>query len=101
MVLATASTIALVLGGGGLHGDRAAGGEGSEAIVRAYDLGEIAIDDGGPLGPLPVRLWGAIGVPSDPGPHPLVIVAHGRHGDVPDRRARLSDLAVLRVLAAQ
>jgi hypothetical protein len=49
--------------------------------VRSYDLGERMLPDDGPLGPLPVRLWGAIGVPDRPGPHPLVIVAHGRHGD--------------------
>jgi hypothetical protein len=51
------------------------------AAVRNYDLGEIALPDPGPKGPLPVRLWGAIGAPRGPGPHPLVVVAHGRHGD--------------------
>ena len=51
------------------------------ASVRNYDLGEITLPDPGPKGPLPVRLWGAIGVPAGPGPHPLVVVAHGRHGD--------------------
>lgn len=51
------------------------------ATVRDYDLGVVEIPDDGPKGPLPVRLWGALGVPSGPGPHPLVIVAHGRHGD--------------------
>ena len=51
------------------------------AAVRNYDLGVVNRPDPGPKGPIPVRLWGAIGVPSGPGPHPLVIVAHGRHGD--------------------
>jgi dienelactone hydrolase len=51
------------------------------ATVRNYDLGVVNLPDPGPKGPIPVRLWGAIGIPSGPGPHPLVIVAHGRHGD--------------------
>lgn len=51
------------------------------AEVRDYDLGSVSLPDPGPKGPLPVRLWGAIGLPGGPGPHPLVIVAHGRHGD--------------------
>ena len=49
--------------------------------VRNYDLGVVTVPDEGPKGPLPIRLWGAIGVPDGPGPHPLVVVAHGRHGD--------------------
>jgi hypothetical protein len=49
--------------------------------VRDYDLGVVELPDAGPKGPIPVRLWGAIGVPEGPGPYPLVIVAHGRHGD--------------------
>jgi dienelactone hydrolase len=51
------------------------------ATVRNYDLGVVSMPDPGPKGPIPIRLWGAIGVPGGPGPHPLVIVAHGRHGD--------------------
>ena len=34
------------------------------ATVRNYDLGVVNLPDPGPKGPLPVRLWGAIGVPS-------------------------------------
>jgi hypothetical protein len=49
--------------------------------VRDYDLGVVELPDTGPKGPIPIRLWGAIGVPDGPGPYPLVIVAHGRHGD--------------------
>ena len=49
--------------------------------VRDYDLGVVELPDAGPKGPIPVRLWGAIGVPEGPGPYPLVVVAHGRHGD--------------------
>lgn len=48
--------------------------------IRNYDLGTVRLADSSPFGRLPVRLWGAIGVPSGPGPHPLVVVAHGRHG---------------------
>ncbi|HSK49699.1 MAG TPA: hypothetical protein VK889_04295 [Solirubrobacterales bacterium] len=49
--------------------------------VRDYDLGVVELPDAGPKGPIPVRLWGAIAVPAGPGPFPLVVVAHGRHGD--------------------
>jgi dienelactone hydrolase len=51
------------------------------AQVRDYDLGIVELPDAGPKGPIPVRLWGAIAVPDGPGPYPLVVVAHGRHGD--------------------
>jgi dienelactone hydrolase len=51
------------------------------AQVRDYDLGRVELAAPGPFGPLPVRLWGAIGAPVAPGPHPLVLVLHGRHGD--------------------
>jgi dienelactone hydrolase len=50
------------------------------AQVRDYNLGRVMLPDPGFFGPLPVRIWGAIGVPTGPGPHPLVLVAHGRHG---------------------
>ena len=30
---------------------------------------------------MPVRLWGAIAAPTAAGPHPVVIIAHGAHGD--------------------
>jgi dienelactone hydrolase len=33
----------------------------------------------GPKGPIPVRLRGAIGAPLSPGPHPLVVILHGRN----------------------
>ena len=59
----------------------AAPAEAAAAQVRNYDLGVVQVPDEGPKGPLPVRLWGAIAVPSGAGPHPLVVVAHGRHGD--------------------
>jgi dienelactone hydrolase len=51
------------------------------ATLRNYDLGRTTIPDPGPKGPVPIRLWGAIGVPDGGGKRPLVIVAHGRHGD--------------------
>lgn len=53
----------------------------SAAQVRNYDLGVVELPDAGPKGPIPIRLWGAVGVPDGPGPFPLVVVAHGRHGD--------------------
>jgi dienelactone hydrolase len=54
--------------------------EAAPARVRDYDLGRVRIATPGPFGPLPVRLWGALGVPVGPGPHPVVLVLHGRHG---------------------
>jgi dienelactone hydrolase len=50
------------------------------AQVRNYDLGRVELPDPGPKGPLPTRLWGAIAVPVGPGPHPVALVFHGRHG---------------------
>ena len=50
------------------------------AQVREYNLGRVDLPDPGPKGPLPARLWGAIGAPGSPGPHPVVLVLHGRHG---------------------
>src|SRR5215213_3577200 len=62
------------------------------AEVRNYDLGVVKLSHEGPKGPMPIRLWGAIGVPGGRGPHPLVIVAHGRHGDnCPDTDPRPYD----------
>ena len=62
------------------------------AEVRNYDLGVVKLPADSPKGPQPVRLWGAIGVPDGRGPHPLVIVAHGRHGDnCPDTDPRPYD----------
>ena len=50
------------------------------AQVRDYNLGRVELADPSPFGSLPIRLWGALGVPTGPGPHPLVVVGHGRHG---------------------
>jgi dienelactone hydrolase len=47
--------------------------------VRSYDLGRVELRTPGPKGPIPVRLRGAIGAPVTPGPHPLVLVLHGRN----------------------
>jgi dienelactone hydrolase len=49
------------------------------AQVRNYDLGRVSIPTPGPFGPIPVRLRGAIGAPVAPGPHPVVVVLHGRN----------------------
>ncbi|HYN51415.1 MAG TPA: hypothetical protein VES62_10865 [Thermoleophilaceae bacterium] len=50
------------------------------AQVRSYGLGREVLPDPGPKGPLPTRLAGVIGAPRGAGPHPVVLVAHGRHG---------------------
>jgi dienelactone hydrolase len=49
------------------------------ADVRPYDLGQVSLQTPGPFGPIPIRLRGAIGAPVSPGPHPLVLVLHGRN----------------------
>jgi dienelactone hydrolase len=49
------------------------------AQVRDYDLGRISLRTPGPKGPMPVRLRGAIGAPVTPGPHPVVLLLHGRN----------------------
>lgn len=54
--------------------------------VERYNLGRVSLDVPGPMGPLPARIWGVAGTPRlDHGSRverrPLVIVAHGRHGD--------------------
>ena len=30
---------------------------------------------------MPIRLWGTVAAPATPGPHPVVLIAHGAHGD--------------------
>jgi dienelactone hydrolase len=50
------------------------------AQVRSYGLGRVLLPDPGPKGPLPTRMAGVIGAPAGPGPHPVVLVLHGRHG---------------------
>ena len=82
------------------------------AQVRDYNLGRVELADPSPFGPLPIRLWGALAVPTAPGPHPLVVVAHGRHGtNCPSgeadsetwpcfRREQRNDLGLRHVVAA-
>lgn len=58
----------------------AAPAQAEPAQVRSYGLGHVLLPDPGPKGPLPTRLGGVIGAPRGPGPHPVVLVLHGRHG---------------------
>lgn len=58
----------------------AASAQAAPVQVRSYGLGRVLLPDPGPKGPLPTRLGGAIGAPREPGPHPVVLVLHGRHG---------------------
>ena len=57
----------------------AAGGVASGPTVREYDLGVRQLPQplGGRFAKMPIRLWGAIGVPAGKGPFPVVIVGHG------------------------
>jgi dienelactone hydrolase len=49
------------------------------AVVREYHLGQIALPTHSRFGPIPVALRGVIGAPRTGGPHPIVLVLHGRH----------------------
>jgi predicted dienelactone hydrolase len=51
----------------------------SGPTVREYDLGVRQFPQplGGRFAKMPIRLWGAIGVPAGKGPFPVVIVGHG------------------------
>jgi dienelactone hydrolase len=42
--------------------------------ARSWDLGTVTLADGATS-----RLWGVVAAPDDPGPHPVVVVLHGRH----------------------
>ena len=50
-----------------------------EVEIRKYVLGDVTLPDRSPFGRLPVRLQGAIAAPATGGPHPVVVVVHGRH----------------------
>lgn len=49
----------------------------------SYDLGvrQFAQPLDGRFAQMPIRLWGALAVPEGEGPFPVVVVAHGAHGD--------------------
>jgi dienelactone hydrolase len=42
--------------------------------ATSWDLGTVTLADGAPS-----RLWGVIAAPDEAGPHPVVVVLHGRH----------------------
>lgn len=42
--------------------------------ATSWDLGTVTLADGAPS-----RLWGVIAAPDGDGPHPVVVVLHGRH----------------------
>ena len=55
-----------------------------EVQVSTYDLGVTRFAEPGQTGRfarIPIRLWGVVGVPAGAGPAPVVVIAHGRHGD--------------------
>ncbi|MGL6279473.1 MAG: hypothetical protein ACRC50_07970, partial [Gaiella sp.] len=55
------------------------GGVAAAPTVRAYDLGVRQLPQplGGRFAKMPIRLWGAIGIPAGQGPFPVVVVGHG------------------------
>jgi len=53
-------------------------------VAKDYDLGIRMFRQPGLTGrfaKMPIRLWGTIAAPTGRGPHPIVVVAHGAHGD--------------------
>lgn len=89
MSLRLVPVLALLAVAGALAGaagsETGGGAPKSQAIVaRDYDLGVQPFPQPGLTGRLssmPIRLWGTIAAPAGPGPHPVVVVAHGAHGD--------------------
>ena len=49
----------------------------------SYDLGvrDFPQPQAGSFAQMPIRLWGVLAAPAGPGPYPLVVIAHGAHGD--------------------
>lgn len=53
-------------------------------VAKDYDLGVRTFPQPGLNGrfaKMPIRLWGTIAAPAAAGPHPIVLIAHGAHGD--------------------
>lgn len=76
VLLALGGIVATLASAGGASGTSTA------PTVREYDLGvrEFPQPLGGRFTRMPIRLWGAIGVPAGRGPFPVVIVGHGAAG---------------------
>ena len=56
----------------------------AEIVAKDYDLGVRLFPQPrlpARLSNMPIRLWGTIAAPATPGPHPVVLIAHGAHGD--------------------
>ncbi len=55
----------------------------ASAVTRHYDLGVRGFPQplSGRLASMPIRLWGTLAVPAGAGPFPVVVIAHGAHGD--------------------
>jgi dienelactone hydrolase len=61
-----------------------AAGVSAGVVGEDYDLGVRAFPQpglSGKLSKMPIRLWGTIAAPTGTGPFPVVLVAHGAHGD--------------------
>ena len=84
-VAALGSILAVALAAGA-----AAAGSGSTTraagpiVAGDYDLGVRTFAQPGLTGKfshMPIRLWGTVAAPAGSGPHPVIVVAHGAHGD--------------------
>lgn len=63
---------------------RANAAAGSATVTtKRYDLGirDFAQPLPGQFAQMPIRLWGSVSVPAGDGPFPVVVIAHGLHGD--------------------
>lgn len=76
--------LAALAGGLALAAASPAAGAAPQAVqTRHYDLGVRQFPQplSGRFANMPIRLWGTIGVPAGAGPFPVVVIAHGAHGD--------------------
>lgn len=76
LIIAATATVASAGGAGSITRTS------SVPTVREYDLGVRQFPQplGGRFTKMPIRLWGAVGVPAGRGPFPVVIVGHGAGG---------------------
>jgi len=73
-VLPALAAVIVLVGACGDGSPNTGTGTGATGSATSWDLGTVTLADGAPS-----RLWGVLAVPEGAGPHPVVIVLHGRH----------------------
>jgi dienelactone hydrolase len=84
VALAALVVAALAVLGAASSSSDASVGRAAMIVAEDYDLGVRRFPQPGLTGSfarMPIRLWGTVAAPSSPGPHPVIVVAHGAHGD--------------------